>query len=77
MRKTYFTLFKALALFFITSVLLACRSYVPTEKVTSFPSPPLGQQLPSSLALFSKEAPPAEDIPPWNLENRRTSRSLR
>jgi murein L,D-transpeptidase YafK len=63
LRKTYFTLSKALALFFITSVLFACRSYVPTEKVTSLPLPPLKQQLPSSPAVLT-EAPPAEDIPP-------------
>jgi hypothetical protein len=63
LRKTYFTLSKALALFFITSVLFACRSYVPTEKATSLPLPPLKQQLASSPAVLT-EAPPAEDIPP-------------
>ena len=63
MRKTYFTLSKVLALFFITSVLFACRSYVPTEKVTSFPLPPLKQQLPSSPEVLT-EARSAEDIPP-------------
>ena len=63
MRKTYFTLSRALAFFLITSVLFACRSYVPTERVTYSPPPPLSQELPPPPAVPA-EAAPAEDIPP-------------
>jgi hypothetical protein len=63
MRKTYFTLSKALAVFFIASVLFSCRSHVPTERVTYSPPPPLKQELPPSPAAPAEIAP-AEDIPP-------------
>jgi murein L,D-transpeptidase YafK len=60
--KTYFTLFKALAFLFGLSLLFACRSYVPTERVVYSP-PPLSQEQPPP-AVAVPEALPAGDIPP-------------
>ena len=54
---------KALAVFTISAVLFACRSYVPTEKVTYAPPPPLKQELPAPPAGLP-ETGAAEDIPP-------------
>ena len=63
MRKTYIILLKALAVFIITSVLFACRSYIPPEKVAYLPPSPLKQELPAPPAGLP-ETGISEDIPP-------------
>lgn len=63
MKKIYFNLSKVLAVAFVTTALFACRSHVPTERVTYSPPPPVKQEQPVP-AVAVPEAPPAEDIPP-------------